>query len=82
MSTEFKMTPKAFRALLPGKIAAITEYIAENDNITPLDALRKFYSSATYQMLEREDTKCWWESPTQLYQDYRAESELKSSGIS
>ena len=57
---------KAFRAMLPGKIALACQLIAQQEDIAILDALGRFYESPTYALLEREPTKYWWESPAQL----------------
>ena len=35
-------------------------------------AVAEFYNSVTYAMLEKEDTKYWYESPAQLYADFVA----------
>jgi len=72
---EFHLTSKAFRALLPGKNVRIVEYLVKDEHITPLDALRKFYATNTYRALETEETKCWWESPSQIYHDYLVEQQ-------
>jgi hypothetical protein len=63
-------SPKLFRCLIHHKAAVVATYISEEDDILPLDALRKFYLSQTYKQLENETTKCWWESPAQIYRDY------------
>lgn len=56
---------------LTGKVAAVASFIAEDENISPLDALSKFYESDTYRRLEQEDTKYWHYGPVALYQDYQ-----------
>jgi hypothetical protein len=66
----FSLTPKAFRMLLPAKSARIASLLMRDKACSPLDALRAFYSSQTYHELEREASKCWWESPAQIYNDY------------
>ena len=55
---------------LAGKAAAVAAFIAEDEHISPLDALTKFYASDTYRRLEREETKFWHYGPVALYQDY------------
>jgi hypothetical protein len=62
--------PKLFRVLVHGKAARAAAMIAEAENIPYLEALRKFYFSKTYQDLETEETKTWWESPAQIFNDY------------
>lgn len=56
--------------LLAGKVAAVAAFIAEDEQISPLEALTKLYASETYRRLEREDTKLWHLGPVALYQDY------------
>ncbi len=57
--------------ILAGKVSAVASFIADDEHISPLDALTKFYSSDTYSRLEREDTKLWHLGPVALYQDYQ-----------
>lgn len=57
--------------LLPGKVADVAMHVANHDHISPLDALRKFYSSATYKHLEQEETKLWHLGPVALFQEYQ-----------
>lgn len=44
--------------------------IAEEEQISILDALSKFYCSNTYMQLEDEKTKLWYESAIGLYKYY------------
>jgi hypothetical protein len=62
--------PKLFRILVHSKAAQTAAMLAETENIPHLDALRKFYFSETYRDLETEETKTWWESPSQIFNDY------------
>ena len=55
---------------LLGVCGAVVAFIAEDEHISPLDALTKFYASDTYRRLEREETKLWHYGPVALYQDY------------
>ena len=64
------ITQQNLYLILAGKAAAVAAFIAEDEHISPLDALTKFYSSDTYRRLEREDTKLWHYGPVALYQDY------------
>jgi hypothetical protein len=65
-----EITQKNLYLILAGKAAAVAAFIAEEEHISPLDALTKFYASDTYRRLEREDTKLWHYGPVALYQDY------------
>jgi hypothetical protein len=60
-----------FRLLLPGKIAAIVEKRKKDRGCSSKEALLAFYRSGLYRELEDEATKRWWESPAQLYQDWK-----------
>ncbi|MGL4944040.1 MAG: hypothetical protein ACRC46_12715 [Thermoguttaceae bacterium] len=64
-----EITQKNFRALLPCKIAAVVEKIRDEKKLSSKEALLVFYDSDVYRELEIEETKCWWESPAQLYRD-------------
>lgn len=58
--------------ILAGKVAAVAAFIANDEHLSPIDALSKFYSSKTYRNLEQEDTKYWHYGPVALYQDYQS----------
>lgn len=64
------ITQQNLYLILAGKAAAVAAFIAEEEHISPLDALTKFYASETYRRLEREETKYWHLGPVALYQDY------------
>jgi hypothetical protein len=65
------ITQENFRLLLPGKIAALVEMRREERQCSSKEALSAFYHSALYRELENEATKRWWESPAQLYRDWK-----------
>ena len=65
-----EITQQNLYLILAGKAAAVASFIAEDEHISPLDALTKIYASDTYRRLEREDTKYWHFGPVALYQDY------------
>ncbi|MBP5539224.1 MAG: hypothetical protein J6X69_05285 [Bacteroidales bacterium] len=66
-----EITQKNLYLILAGKTAAVAAFIAEDEHISPLEALTRFYSSDTYQRLEIENTKLWHYGPVALYQDYQ-----------
>ena len=66
------ITQQNLYLILAGKAAAVAAFIAEDEHLSPLDALTRFYSSDTYRRLEREDTKLWHYGPVALYEDYRS----------
>ncbi|MBR1873199.1 MAG: hypothetical protein IJ795_08345 [Bacteroidales bacterium] len=65
-----EITQQNLYLILAGKVAAVAAFIAESENISPLDALTKFYASNTYRRLEREETKLWHYGPVALYEEY------------
>jgi len=65
-----KITQQNLYLILAGKAAAVAAFIAEDEHISPLEALTKFYASETYHRLEQEETKYWHLGPVALYQDY------------
>lgn len=67
-----EITQKNLYLLLAGKVASVAAFIAEDEHISPLEALKKFYASNTYRQLEQEKTKYWHYGPVALYQDYTA----------
>lgn len=64
------ITQQNLYLIIAGKAAAVASFIAEDENISPLEALTRFYASDTYHRLEKEDTKLWHEGPVSLYEDY------------
>lgn len=65
------ITNKNLHLLLPGKIVAVACLDAGANNKTPLEALRAFYRSETYRMLEDEETKLWHYGPVALYEEFQ-----------
>ncbi len=65
-----KITQENVHIFIPHKAAGVIDMIAEEEQISILDALRKFYGSQTYKQLEDEQTKLWYESTIGLYQYY------------
>mgnify|MGYP001773076662 FL=1 len=53
--------------LLPWKIAGIAELWAKDADITPLEAMKRFYQTPFYKRLADESTKLWHYSAEQLY---------------
>lgn len=68
-----KITNKNLHLLLPGKISLFARIYAEENDSTPLEALRAFYCSNTYRKLEREETKFWHYGPVALYEEFEEE---------
>ena len=70
-SMRAEITQDNLYLILAGKVSAVASFIADDEHISPLDALTKFYASNTYRRLEREDTKLWHLGPVALYQEYQ-----------
>lgn len=52
---------------LPGKIANVCAIIAAHDHCSIMEAMRRFYASATYSGLQNEKTKLWHLGAVALY---------------
>jgi hypothetical protein len=61
------MEPTLFNALLPLKVQGIVEELRRQQPQFSLpEALHYLYTSQTYALLEREETKLWHYSPCML----------------
>lgn len=71
-----KITNKNLHLLLPGKISLFARIYAEENDSTPLEALRAFYRSNIYRKLECEETKFWHYGPVALYEEFEEEKSM------
>ena len=55
-----------FNALFPLKIQSLLEELRKQHSFSLSDALRLLYTSRTYALLEKEETKLWHYSPRML----------------
>ena len=60
--------------LLPSKVAWLADMLANDKDISIVEAMIEIYSSDTYMQLENESTKMWHLGPVALYQDLTAGS--------
>lgn len=67
-----QVTQENLRSILPGKIARTIMLISEEEKSSVKNALLKFYKSSVYKKLEIEQTKRWWQSSLQLFEDFVA----------
>ncbi len=67
-----QVTQENLRSILPGKIARTIMLISEEEKSSVKNALLKFYKSSVYKELEIEETKRWWQSSLQLFEDFEA----------
>ncbi|MBP5401637.1 MAG: hypothetical protein J6Y36_00605 [Treponema sp.] len=58
------------RSVLPAKIAQTVSMISSEKNCSAKLALLQFYKSPVYKELENEQTKRWWQSPYNLFEDF------------
>ena len=64
-----------FNALFPLKIQSLLEELRKQQKFSLHEALRFLYTSQTYALLEKEDTKLWHYSPRMLVEMLRHEKE-------
>ena len=65
-----EITQENFRVLLPAKIAEAILIISSHTGEDCFSAVKEFYDSPVYSKLEREGSKYWWMSPSQLAEVY------------
>lgn len=53
--------------LIPGKIASIAQFYAEDHQCSMLEAIRHIYSTSLYEKLSDESTKLWHLGAVTLY---------------
>ena len=61
------MGQEQFIAMMPYISTDLASLIAEKQNITEEEAIKKLYSSKLYAALEKEETKVWQYSTQMLY---------------
>ena len=57
--------------ILPSKVSRMAEMLADDNDISIIDAVKQVYASKVYQRLEQESTKQWHLGPVALYQELR-----------
>lgn len=62
-----KVTQENVHLFIPLKVAKVVKKVVKNQNMDVKEALLMFYNSKVYDILEREDTKLWYEGPNYLY---------------
>lgn len=61
------MSQEQFAAMMPYISADLVSMMADKQNITEQEAIKKLYSSKLYTMLDNEETKVWQYSTPMLY---------------
>lgn len=54
---------------LPSKVSWMAEMLAEDKNMSIVDAVSQVYNSDIYRKLEDEETKLWHLGPVDLYRE-------------
>lgn len=65
---------KNLHFILPSKVSWVAGMLAEDRNMSTLEAVKAFYTSETYKQLEKEETKMWHLGPVALYQSLLKEN--------
>jgi len=73
------MTQEKLSALLAILNPSVVQLIMDNRNLSNIEAVKLFYNSALYAMLENEASKLWHLSPLTLYE--LLEEELATGNI-
>ena len=68
-----KVTQENVHIFIPLKVARISERYAKNHKISKKEAMLDFYNSELYDVLEKEDTKLWYEGVNFLYEELEIE---------
>lgn len=62
-----------FEALLTLIVPQVVDLIVTNHRVDEISAIKSFYDSEVYSLLEQEDTKMWHLSPLALFNMYDEE---------
>ncbi|MDR1925193.1 MAG: hypothetical protein LBQ66_12550 [Planctomycetaceae bacterium] len=68
------MTENQFKTILIFLVPQVVKKITEHFNCDDVNAVRSFYSSKLYALLEQEETKLWHFSPLNLFTLYEEET--------
>ena len=69
------MSLEQFVAMMPYISADLVAMIAEKQNISHEEAIKKLYASELYAALEKEETKVWQYSTQMLYSLFAQEEQ-------
>ncbi|MDR1473785.1 MAG: hypothetical protein LBI41_04455 [Lactobacillales bacterium] len=67
------MSEKKLRSFIYLLTNHVISLIVANEKVSELEAIKRFYHSHTYHILEMEQSKYWWLSAEALYDEYIAE---------
>ena len=74
------VTQENLRSILPAKESRVIIKIMKAEQITLKEAYLSFFTSKVYEELEHEETKRWWQSSAQLFEDWCREQESSNEG--
>mgnify|MGYP003409010275 CR=1 FL=1 len=65
------ITRKNVHLLLPSKLSWMANMLAEDRDISIVEAMKILYTSEVYSRLEDESTKVWHLGPVALYEEFQ-----------
>lgn len=65
-----EITDKNLYLLLPSKVSLFAQIYVKEHGGSITDAMRKFYHSNTYKVLEKESSKLWHYGSVALYEEF------------
>lgn len=76
-----EITQENVHVFIPLKVAKVVEMQCEVTGEDKRSALINFYNSKVYEILEKEETKLWYEAPRYLYDGWVQEQQGKELDI-
>lgn len=64
------ITQKNVHLLIPSKLSWMANMLAEDRDVSIVEAMKMLYSSEVYARLEEESTKAWHLGPVALYEEF------------
>ena len=65
------ITQKNVHLLIPSKLSWMANMLAEDRDISIVEAMKMLYSSEVYARLEEESTKAWHLGPVAHYEEFQ-----------
>lgn len=65
------ITQENVHLLIPSKLSWMANMLAEDRDISIVEAMKILYSSEVYSRLEDESTKVWHLGPVALYEEFQ-----------
>ena len=64
------ITQENVHLLIPSKLSWMANMLAEDRDVSIVEAMKMLYSSEVYARLEEESTKAWHLGPVALYEEF------------